>query len=155
MSKNRLVIKFQSILVGIYIQNYEKSAITRTSQAIGAECCRGEYKTYFTDCTTLIDELLIMKTSDPAKYNKKLKYFGKIQVLILDDFLITHINEERASILFQLIKLREVFGTSTVVTCQYPADDWGDFMGEQNEPALSDAIRRRLTSGFILNIETA
>jgi len=63
--------------------------------------------------------------------------------------------EERTSILFQLIKLREVFGTSTVVTCQYPADDWGDFMGEQNEPALSDAIRRRLTSGFILNIETA
>ena len=93
--------------------------------------------------------------SEPAKYNKKLKYFGKIQVLILDDFLITHINEERASILFQLIKLREVFGTSTVVTCQYPADDWGDFMGEQNKPALSDSIRRQLTSSFILNIETA
>ena len=128
---------------------------TYAAKAIGAECCRGEYKTYFTDCTTLIDELLFMKNSDSAKYTKKLKYFGKIQVLILDDFLITHINQERASILFQLIKLREVQGTSTVVTCQYPADDWGDFMGDQNEPALSDAIRRRLTSGFILNIETA
>ena len=55
MSKNRLVIKFQSILVGIYIQNYEKSAITRTSQAIisqkhpkirkiTAESCRYEIK---------------------------------------------------------------------------------------------------------------
>ena len=55
MSKNRLVIKFQSMLVGIYIQNYEKSAITRTSQAIirqkhpkirkiTAESCRYEIK---------------------------------------------------------------------------------------------------------------
>lgn len=128
---------------------------TYAAKAIGAECCRSEYKTYFTDCMTLIDELLILKSSNVIKFNKKLKTMSKVQVLILDDFLITHINEERASILFRLIKMREDFGTSTVVTCQYPADDWGDFMGDQNEPALSDAIRRRLTSGFILNIESA
>lgn len=118
-----------------------------------AECCCNEYKTYFTDCTALIDELLILKNSNGIKYKQSLNKFGKFQVLILDDFLITHLNEERNSILFQLIKIRENNGTSTIVTCQYPATDWGDFMGSQNEPALSDAIRRRLTSGFILNIE--
>ncbi len=60
----------------------------------------------------MLDYLTILR----MHYSQNL---GKIQVLILDDFLITHINEERASILFQLIKLREVCGTSTVVTCQY------------------------------------
>lgn len=105
--------------------------------------------------TDMIDELLILKNSNGVKYKQSLNKFGKIQFLILDDFLITHLNEERSSILFQLIKLKETNGTSTIVTCQYPATDWGDFMGAQNEPALSDAIRRRLTSGFILNIESA
>lgn len=128
---------------------------TYAAKALGAECCRNEYKTYFTDCTALIDELLILKNSNGIKYKQSLNKFGKFQVLILDDFLITHLNEERSSILFQLIKIRENNGTSTIVTCQYPATDWGDFMGSQNEPALSDAIRRRLTSGFILNIESA
>lgn len=128
---------------------------TYAAKAIGAECCRNEYKTLFADCTALIEELLILKSSDSQKYRKKLSLMGKLQVLILDDFLITRLNEERSAVLFQLIKLRETNGTSTIVTCQYPATDWGDFMGTQSEPALSDAIRRRLTSGFILNIETA
>ncbi len=56
-------------------------------------------------------------------------FHGLHEVLILADFLITQINEEDSSILFRLIKI----GTpSTVVTCQYPADDCGDFMGNQN-----------------------
>lgn len=128
---------------------------TYAAKAIGIECCRNEYSTYFIDTTNLLDELLICKSTDGKKFKSRLNFFTRVQVLILDDFLITRLNEERSLILFQLIKAREAKETSTIVTCQYPASDWSDFMGAKNEPALSDAVRRRLTSGCIMEIEAA
>ncbi|MXI85782.1 ATP-binding protein [Sphaerochaeta halotolerans] len=129
---------------------------TYASKAFGIEACRNGYRTLFTDFTDLIDYLYILKSTDMNKYKKKLNFYSRIQVLILDDFLITHLGNDRSLILFSLIKNRDELGTSTIITSQYDPSTWVSFLESDGNFAMGDSIRRRLlNNGYTLLIEKA
>jgi len=127
---------------------------TYCSKAFGVEACRNGYRTLFTDFTDLIDNLCVIKREDLKKFQKKLIFYSRIQVLILDDFLINHLDEERSVIVFSLIKKRDELGTTTIITSQYDPSSWNDFMQDNRSYAMADSIRRRLLNkGFTILIE--
>lgn len=129
---------------------------TYCSKAFGVEACKNGFKTLFTDFTDLIDTLCVMKQEDLKQFRKKLVHYSRIQVLILDDFLINHLDEERAVIVFNLIKKRDEFGTTTIITSQYEPSTWTTFMEKNGNYAMADSIRRRLLhNGFTVLIEKA
>lgn len=129
---------------------------TYASKAFGVEACKQGYRTLFTDFTDLIDFLCVLKREDLKKFYKKLQYYSRIQVLILDDFLINQLDEERSVILFSLIKKRDELGTSTIITSQYEPSAWTDLIEGDGSFAMGDSIRRRLlNNGFTLLIEKA
>ena len=129
---------------------------TYAAKAFGVAACNADYRVHFADFTMLLDDLCILKRRDLAKYQKKVRYFARIQVLILDDFLITHIEEERAIILFTLLKQRDELGTSTIVSSQYNPETWSRYLGVSDDYAMPDGIRRRLIDqGFVLLVEKA
>ena len=74
--------------------------------------------------------------------------------MFIDDFAISRYSEEGIKILYHLIKLRDDLGTSTLFSCQYFPDEWGNQLSDEKECyGKLDGIRRRLTTGFTVLIE--
>ena len=81
---------------------------------------------------------------------------SRIQVLNLDDFLITHLGNDRSLVLLSLIKNRDELGTSTIITSQYDPRTGISFLVSDGNFAMGDSIRRcLLNNGYTLLIEKA
>ena len=121
------------------------------------EACRRNYRCKFVDYCDLLDELIILnRQEDLNKYRKRIKYYARIQLLFIDDFSISRYTEEGIKILYHLLKLRDDLGTSTLFSCQYSPDEWGNTLSYEPECyGKLDGIRRRLTTGFTVFIEKA
>ena len=121
------------------------------------EACRLNYRCKFVDYSDLLDELIVLsRLEDLTKYRKRIKYYARIQLLFIDDFAISRYSEEGIKILYHLIKLRDDLGTSTLFSCQYSPDEWGNQLSYEKECyGKLDGIRRRLTTGFTVLIEKA
>jgi DNA replication protein DnaC len=91
---------------------------------------------------------------DQLKINAFQSRYSRIQVLILDDFLISHPGNDRSLILFSLIKDRDELGTSTIFTSQYNPRTWISFLEINGNFAIGDSIRRRpVNNGYPILIE--
>lgn len=71
---------------------------------------------------------------------KALTRMGKVQVLIIDDFLITPLAAAERKDFLEIIEDR-YSSTATVITSQCPLKDWHEAIGD---PTLADAICDRL-----------
>jgi DNA replication protein DnaC len=71
---------------------------------------------------------------------KALTRMGKVQVLIIDDFLITPLAVAERKDFLEIIEDR-YSSTATVITSQCPLKDWHEAIGD---PTLADAICDRL-----------
>jgi DNA replication protein DnaC len=71
---------------------------------------------------------------------KMLNKLAKVQVLVLDDFLLATLTEQSRQDMLEIIEDRYAAG-ATVLTSQYHTDDWYDRIGE---PTIADAICDRL-----------
>ena len=71
---------------------------------------------------------------------KALTRMGKVQVLIIDDFLITPLAAAERKDFLEIIEDRYAT-TATVITSQCPLKDWHEAIGD---PTLADAICYRL-----------
>lgn len=69
--------------------------------------------------TDFIDYLFMLKDADMKKFNKKIGSFSRIQVLILDNFLISYLSNHRILNPSSFIENCDELGTSTIITSQY------------------------------------
>ena len=89
------------------------------------EACILNYRCKFIDYCERLDELIALNNKpDLSHYQKRLKYYTRIQLLFIDDFAIRRYSEERIKILCHLVKKRDDFGTSTLFSCQHSPDEW-------------------------------
>ena len=107
------------------------------------EACKRNYRCKFVDYSDLLDELIVLnRQEDLSKYRKRIRYYARIQLLFIDDFAISRYSEEGIKILYHLIKLRDDLGTSTLFTCQYSPDEWGNQLSDLLSVLLvSKAVR--------------
>lgn len=119
------------------------------------EACRLNYRCKFIDYCELLDELIALNNKpDLSQYQKRIKFYARIQLLFIDDFAISRYSEEGIKILYHLIKKRDDFGTSTLFSCQYSPDEWGKQLSyEEGCYGKLDGIRRRLITGYTVLIE--
>ena len=135
----------------VYILGYSGSGKSFFAQALGIEACRSQYRTkYLRDTQGFLEDLELLKATDTKKFKRRLSYYSRIQVLILDDFLLMKVpNDTQLGILFNLIKEREGMRT-TIVCSQFFPEGWKDQLGSS---ALGDAITRRIVdNGYLLFI---
>ena len=98
------------------------------------EACRRNYRCKFVDYSDLLDELIVLnRQEDLHKYRKRIRYYARIQLLFIDDFAISRYSEEGIRILYHLIKLRDDLRTSTLFSCQYAPDEWGNQLSDEKE----------------------
>lgn len=86
----------------------------------------------------------------PKSFKRKLKLYASYELLVIDDWLITNLNENQQSDLFELLELRND-KHSTILASQFDSSGWIDRLGSN---AIADAIMDRVIhSSYIISIK--
>jgi DNA replication protein DnaC len=137
------VLKFTS---DSWIKNAETIIITGPTgcgktylaEALGLQACKLGYSTQKIRYPLLFEELRSAKGT--GTYLRFLNKISKISVLILDDFLMSPINNDEIQSLLEIIEQRSQ-NNALIITTQYPIDKW---YSQLSDPTLADALCDRL-----------
>jgi DNA replication protein DnaC len=129
-----------------WIRNFQNIVITGPTgvgksylaQSLGNHAVKEGFSVAYIRCPKLYENLRVAKAD--GSYLKKLKSLARTNVLILDDFGVTTIDEEKRQDLFEIIEDRQGVG-STVVTAQLPTEMWHKYLGNGQ---LGDSICDRV-----------
>ncbi len=106
--------------------------------ALAQQACRKGHRAIYRRVPRLFEELRLVHAD--GTYPKFLARLAKIDVLVLDDFLLRPISESDAHDLLEILDDR--YGSrSTIVTAQLAPTKWHEALGD---PTLADAICDRL-----------
>lgn len=108
------------------------------AEALGRQACRRGHSARLLRVPRLFEMLSVAKAD--ASHLNLITQLGKTQVLILDDFGLTHPDESERKDLLEIIEERHGLWP-TIVTSQLPTKDWHGIIGE---PTIADAICDRI-----------
>ncbi len=106
--------------------------------AFGLAACRQFYKVKYTRLPDLLDELAIARGE--GTYRKVMKKYKKVNLLILDEWLLTPLRESEARDLLEIVESRHQ-ESSTIFCSQFDPKGWHEKIGEGT---LADAILDRI-----------
>ena len=106
--------------------------------ALGNSAARAGYTVLYVRSTRLFE--MLQQSRGDGSHLKALARLSRVQLLIIDDFLLTPLSEWEQKDLLEVIEDRYQLG-STVVASQCPIGDWHPNIGD---PTLADAICDRL-----------
>jgi DNA replication protein DnaC len=106
--------------------------------ALAQSACRLGHRALFTRVPRLCHELAIARAD--GTYSAALARLARVDVLVLDDFLLAPMNEREVHDLLEILEDR-YDRSSTVITSQIPTKMWHD---QLLQPTLADAICDRL-----------
>jgi len=100
--------------------------------------CRKGFRALYTRVPRLLQELVVARAD--GSYGALLQKLGRIDVLVLDDFLLAPLKDTERRDLLEVLEDR--YGhSSTIVTSQYAPKLWHGLLAD---PTLADAICDRL-----------
>ena len=105
---------------------------------VGNLAARAGYTVLYTRAPRLLETL--QQARGDGSHLKALTRLGKVQLLIIDDFLLTPLADWERRDFLEIVEERYGSG-STVVTSQCPIKDWHPNIGD---PTLADSICDRL-----------
>jgi len=108
------------------------------ASALVQAACREGFRALFVRMPRMLEQLAIARAS--AEYTATLQRFAKLDLLVLDDFLLTPMSDIERRDLVELLEDR--YGiSSTILTTQLPTKSWHEAIGD---PTIADAICDRL-----------
>lgn len=134
------------LATGQYLENGESVLITGATgcgksfiaSALGHHACAQGYKVAYFNI-----QKLLMKTKMARVEGTIFKLFenlAKTNLIILDDFGLTHLEHQQQLDLMEIIEDRHA-KSSTIIASQLPVSSWFDVIGEET---IADAILDRL-----------
>lgn len=106
--------------------------------ALANQACRLGYTARYRRLPRLLEELGIARAD--GRYSKLLAELAKTDLLILDDWGLTPMNNEQRRDLLEILDDR-CTTRSTLLTSQLPLEHWHEYLAD---PTLADAILDRL-----------
>ena len=121
------------------------------AKALGIAACNN-YKVEYHHCEILLEELVALKIDNYVKYQKRLRKLCGAALLILDDFLLNTITDEReVKILFEILEKRCEMNLSTIICSQREPASWSSMI--LNDEVSSNAIMKRATKHYTVVIK--
>ena len=121
------------------------------AKALGVQSCQ-KYRVSYNHCEQLLEEMVALKQASYPTYHKKILYYIKLDLLILDDFLLHTITDEREiKVLFELLEKRSELSKSTIVCSQREPKSWASMI--LNDEVSSNAIMKRATKHYTVVIQ--
>jgi DNA replication protein DnaC len=140
----------------VIIKGATGSGKTFLSCAIGNAACRKFHTVKYMRMPELLDELNIAKGT--GTLSKVLKSYQKVELLILDEWLIRPLEPQESYHLLEIIESRvnSVKGCSIIFCTQYNSEEWyGRIDPELNEgsPISESIMDRVIHNSFIVSVE--
>ena len=111
--------------------------------ALGEAACRKHLSVRYIRMPELLDELCYAKANN--EFKKVVKAYQKVDLLILDEWLIRCLNPEESYNLFEIIEARTKHG-STIFCTQFETEGWYRKVNPdpENDSPISEAIMDRI-----------
>ena len=111
--------------------------------ALGEAACRKHLSVRYIRMPELLDELCYAKANN--EFKKVVKAYQKVDLLILDEWLIRCLTPEESYNLFEIIEARTKHG-STIFCTQFETEGWykGVNPDPENDSPISEAIMDRI-----------
>lgn len=88
------------------------------AKALGIKVCL-KYRTSYHHCEEFLETMVDLKQADYTAYQKKIRFYTKLDLLILDDFLLHTITDEReVKVLFEVMEKRSELSRCTIICSQ-------------------------------------
>lgn len=121
------------------------------ARAIGAHACT-KYRAAYYHCETFLEEMVSLKQGNYPKYQRKVRFMINLDLLILDDFLLHTVTDEREiKVLFEIMEKRSELMRSTIVCSQREPKSWASMI--LNDEVSSNAIMKRATKHYTVVIQ--
>ena len=105
---------------------------------LGTKACQNGFSAYYMTCHNLVEELL--RAKDQNRLKRKLSWFKKPNVLLIDEVGYEPLTSEQAYVFFQLINNRYECG-SIIMTSNKSFSKWAELMSDE---AVATAMLDRL-----------
>lgn len=140
-----LIVKLSS---GVYIEQHHNVIFMGASgngksflaNALGVQACRQRFKVKYIRLPELIDELALAKHAADGSYRKLIKKYTRIDLLILDEWLILPLPVEESLHVLEIIEAR-LKKASTIFCSQFSPEGWYE---KFENPQLADSILDRI-----------
>ena len=140
-----LIVKLSS---GVYIEQHHNvifmgasgNGKTFLANALGVQACRQRFKVKYIRLPELIDELALAKHAADGSYRKLIKKYTRIDLLILDEWLILPLPVEESLHVLEIIEAR-LKKASTIFCSQFSPEGWYE---KFENPLLADSILDRI-----------
>lgn len=109
--------------------------------ALGVMACRNYIKTRYIRLPDLLNELAI--AHGDGTFEKVIKSYQKINLLIIDEFLLSPLTSDQARELLEIIEARSVKG-SVIFCTQFEPSGWYTRIGDERDATISEAIIDRI-----------
>ena len=109
--------------------------------ALGIAACRNFIKVRYVRLPELLNELSIAHGDGTLK--KVIKSYQKIDLLILDEFLLSPVSSEQTRELLEIIEARSVKG-SVIFCTQFEPKGWYSRIGDECDATICEAIIDRI-----------
>ena len=120
------------------------------SKALACRACENGYRTKVIAFPLPMRELAHLQKVDTPKYEKRLRYYSRFPLLVIDEWLCKQPEKQWTLILLELMENR-YDETSTIICTQLPAENWPKVIGNV---ALGRAILGRVTaSSYTIRLE--
>lgn len=113
---------------------------TWLSNAFGTQACRQHYKVKYVRLPELLDEFITAKNEADGSFRRLIKKYKKVDLLIIDEWLLTSLPEEHTLTLFEIIESR-LKNASTIFCSQTAPEGWYEKLGDA---LVADAILDRI-----------
>lgn len=136
------------LATGNYIQNHHNIILmgasgngkTWISNAFGVHACRQFYKVKYIRLPELLDELAVAKYEADGSFRKLIQKYKKIDLLILDEWLLTELSDENVLHVLEIVESR-LKKASTILCSQFSPEGWHSKLGQAQ---IADAILDRI-----------
>ena len=145
-------LAFVSDGLNICILGPSDSGKTYLAKALGIAACQN-YKVEYHHCEAFLEGMSVLKSRDYQKYERRMKLLMKLDLLILDDFLLHTITDEsEVKILFMVLEKRCESQKSTIVCSQREPKSWSSMI--LNDEVSANAILKRATKHYTVVINS-
>jgi DNA replication protein DnaC len=125
----------------IILKGASGSGKTYISNALGMAACRNYIKVSYVRLPDLLNELAIAHAE--GNFNKTIKAYQKVKLLILDEFLLSPITSEQCHDLLEIIEARSIKG-SVIFCTQFETEGWLSRIGTEADATVAEAIIDRI-----------
>jgi hypothetical protein len=130
-----------------YTKKYSKLALE--------DCCKLAIETNHISYSFIKNSIAAVAEeigTDYKKYQKKVRFYLNLDLLILDDFLLHTITDEREiKVLFEVMEKRSELSRCTIVCSQREPNSWASMI--LNDEVSANAILKRATKHYTVVIQ--